>query len=84
MEKSVVKGESRTGDLALLKDRILMRQGKPQQYGSQVVFNKTTGSQEFYQIADEKNVNVRRANVGLEPLEEYAKYFGIDYKLPKD
>ena len=81
MQKSVDEGESSPSDLALLQDRVLMRQGKKQIYGSQVVFNKT-GGQEFYPIEDEKNVNIRRAKVGLQPLEEYAKYFGIEYKLP--
>ena len=80
-KQSVEQGESRASDLAYLEDRILMRQGKKQLYGSQVVFNNT-GGQEFYPIEDEKNVNVRRKNVGLQPLEEYASYFGIDYKLP--
>jgi len=82
MRQSVEKGESRPADLALLEDRVLMRQGKKQIYGSQVVFNKS-GGQEFYPIEDEKNVNVRREKVGLQPIEEYAKYFGIEYKLPK-
>jgi hypothetical protein len=82
MQKSVDEGESNAGDFALLQDRLLMRQGKPQIYGSQVVFDKT-GAPVFYKIEDEKNVNSRRAKVGLQPIEEYAKYFGIDYKLPK-
>jgi len=82
LQKSVEQGESRPADLALLQDRVLMRQGKKQIYGSQVVFNKTTGAQEFYPIEDEKNVNIRREKVGLQPMEEYAKHFGIDYKLP--
>ncbi len=80
MQKSVDISESRPSDLALLQDRILMRQGKNQIYGSQVVFNKT-GGQEFYPIEDEKNVNQRRAKVGLQPIEEYAKFFGIEYKF---
>ena len=57
-----------------------MRQGKNQIYGSQVV-NSKTGELVFYPIEDEKNVNIRRAKVGLQPIEEYAKYFGIEYKL---
>jgi hypothetical protein len=84
MEESVNEGESRPVDLAMLEDRILMRQGKKQIYGSQVVFNKVTGDQEFYPIEDEKHVNIRRAKVGMVPLEEYAIYFGIDYKLPTE
>jgi len=84
LEQSVDAGESRPMDLAMMQDRILMRQGKKRLYGSQVVFNKITGDQEFYPIEDEKNVNVRRAKVGLEPMEEYASHFGIDYKLPRE
>lgn len=81
LQESVDKGESSQSDAAMLQDRILMRQGKKQIYGSQVVFNKT-GGQEFYPIEDEKNVNLRRAKVGMQPIEEYAIYFGIEYKLP--
>ena len=83
MEKSVAEGESRASELAYLDDRIRMRQGKPQRYGSQVITNPQTGAQEFYVIEDEEHVNERRAAAGLEPLEEYAQYFGIDYHLPK-
>jgi hypothetical protein len=82
MQKSVEEGESQMTDFALLQDRVLMRQGKKQIYGSQVVFNKE-GGHEFYPIEDEKNVNVRRKKIGMQPLEEYATYFGIDYKLPE-
>jgi len=84
MNESVAKGESRSQDLALLEDRILMRQGKKQIYGSQVTFNNTTGDQELWPIEDEMNVNVRRSNVGLEPIEEYAEHFGIEYKPVKE
>lgn len=79
LQASVKRGGSKPSNLALLQDRILMRKGLPQIYGSQVVFNKETGNQEFYQIDDEVNVNERRAKVGLMPIEEYAKFFGIEY-----
>jgi hypothetical protein len=81
LQRSVELGESRPSNLALMQDRILMRQGKNQIYGSQVVTNER-GEQVFYPIEDEKNVNIRRAKIGMQPLEEYAKLFGIDYKLP--
>ena len=84
LQKSVEEGESKPSNLALLQDRILMRQGKKQIYGSQVVFNKTTGAQEFHPIEDEKNVDARRAKMGMQSLEDYAKLFGIDYKLPNE
>lgn len=80
---SVNEGESRECDLAYLIDRVYMRQGKKQVYGSQVVPNKITGAMEFYPIEDEENLNSRREKAGLQPIEEYAKYFGIEYKSPK-
>ena len=79
--QSVMDSQSRPCDLALLQDRVLMRQGKKQLYGSQVVYNKR-GGEEFWQIEDEANVNTRREKMGLPPIEEYAKIFGIEYKLP--
>jgi hypothetical protein len=84
MKNAVKEGKARAADLALLEDRVLVTQGKEQLYGSQVKTDLSTGKMEFYPIYDEANVNKRRAAVGLQPLEEYAKYFGIDYKLPKE
>lgn len=80
--ESVRKGESQPADAALMQDRMLMYQDKKQIYGSQVVFDDN-GNPVFHPIEDEKNVNSRRASVGLEPIEEYAKFFGIVYKAPK-
>lgn len=83
LQKSVADSESRPCDLALLEDRILMRQEKKQLYGSQIRFNQVTGQQELWPIEDEINVNERRARVGLQPIEEYLNYFGIEYFPPK-
>ena len=82
MQEAVKKGKAKAQSLALLEDRILTNQGKEQIYGSQVRTNEE-GKFEFFPIKDEPNVNKRRASVGLDPLEEYAKYFGINYVLPK-
>lgn len=82
MRQAVQQGKAKSDQLALLEDRVLTGQGKPQIYGSQVKALKT-GKYEFFPIGDERNVNKRRAAVGLEPLEVYARNFGIDYHLPK-
>ncbi len=84
MQESVGRGESRPGELAYLEDRILMRRGEKQKYGSQVSYNQKTGASEFWPIADEKNVNKRRAELYMQPIEEYAKAFGIEYKVSAD
>jgi hypothetical protein len=82
MREAVKLGKASPASLALLEDRILTNQGKEQIYGSQVRWNEQAGKNEFFPIFDEKNVNKRRASAGLEPLEEYAKHFGIEYVLP--
>lgn len=81
MREAVKVGAARPEDLALVEDRLLTEQGKPQIYGSQVRVD-STGKAKFFPIADEAHVDERRASVGLEPLESYARYFGIDYHPP--
>lgn len=83
MREAVKQKKAAPEHLALLEDRVLIKQGKPQIYGSQVKTN-AAGKNEFYPILDEKNVNARRASAGLEPLEKYARYFDIIYEIPKD
>ena len=81
MRKAVKEKKADPRNLALLEDRVLIKQGKEQIYGSQVRTD-SLGRNSFHPILDEPNVNKRRASVGLGPLEEYAKIFGIDYKAP--
>lgn len=76
---AVSTGELRPDNLALLEDRILMREGKKQLYGTQLKTNDK-GAWEFYPIEDEPNVDKRRLAAGLPPLAEYAKHFGLQYQ----
>ncbi|PKL37398.1 MAG: hypothetical protein CVV41_22850 [Candidatus Riflebacteria bacterium HGW-Riflebacteria-1] len=80
----LLKLAAESGDLskssfAIFEDRILVREGKNQKYGSQLKIDQNTGKYSFYPIEDEENVNKRRSEVGLESLDEYAKRFGIEY-----
>lgn len=81
MKNAVKKGDARAIDLALMEDRTLCFQRKKQIYGTQL--NTDTKVPKFYPIKDEPNVNKRRAAMGLEPIEEYAKSWGFVYILPK-
>lgn len=80
LQQSVSAGESQGNDLALLEDRILMRKGEKQKYGSQILINPGSGQPELHPIADPQNVNKRRAAVGLGPIEAYLKRWGIEFK----
>jgi hypothetical protein len=80
MQKAVNERKARPSDLALLEDRVLMRQKKKQLYGSQLMKGET-GGWIIYPIEDANNVDVRRAKVGLEPIAEYAGHFGLTWNL---
>ena len=80
----LIREETRKGglapqNLALMEDRVLVFQGQPQVYGSQVRTNTSTGKAEFFPIAEEARVDERRATMGLGTLADYAKGFGMEY-----
>jgi len=70
----VAAGEMRASSLALLEDRVRLREGKPQLYGSQVTRNPA-GQWEARDLEDPEKVDERRASVGLPPLAEYLAGF---------
>ena len=74
IEEAVKKGDLSKQQYALMKDRILMDDGKPQLYGSQIKNGK------LYELEAPDSVNERRKEMELEPLEEYLKNFNIEYK----
>jgi len=60
-------------NIAYLEDRVRVHQGMKQVYGTQ--FIEVDGKYIPQPIEDEENVEVRRAEIGMEPLSEYAKNF---------
>ncbi|WP_339793306.1 DUF6624 domain-containing protein [uncultured Imperialibacter sp.] len=81
LKASVLKGESSGSHLALLEDSIQMRNGQPQTYGSQITNDKESGQQIVYEIKDPEYVNQRRKEVGLGPIQEYVKRWGIEWTV---
>lgn len=79
--EAVKQGKAKASHYALLLDRTNMHQDKLQVYGSQgsMAGNSKTY---FFPIADEPNVNKRRLEIGLSPLEDYARLFDMSYTLP--
>lgn len=77
------QGEIYKEDWALLLDRVRVNEGKKQVFGSQVHKNPETGIIELYPVEDEKNLNKRRAEIDLMPIEKYLKFMGIEYIAPK-
>jgi len=73
IEKAVKNGDLSKEQYALMKDRILMDEGKPQIFGSQIINGK------LYDLEAPETVNARRQEMGLEPIEDYLKRFDITF-----
>ena len=83
MRAAVKNGKAQASQLALMEDRSALEHGKKQIYGSQIARDEKTNKYYIRPIEDEPNVDIRRVAVGLSSLEDYARQWDIDYKLPK-
>lgn len=79
MREAVKNGRARGADLALLEDRVNMRNGRKQIYGSQIKRDADSGAYYIYPIEEPENVDKRRAEAGLGPLAEYVSIWGLQW-----
>jgi hypothetical protein len=78
VRSSYESGKLSAWSYALLLDRVLTREGKPQVYGMSV--NHWAGNEPvLYPIEDEANVDKRRMKIGLPPLSEYLERLKRQY-----
>lgn len=84
LEKAVKDNKLEASNYAILVDRIAMREGKRQIYGSQIVVIDNKGAV-LWPVEDIDNVDQRRATVKLTPtLEEYvSKNTGKKWSIEK-
>lgn len=71
-------GKTLSSNLAILEDRIAMREGKKQLYGSQGFTDKATGITYIYPVADVDNLDKRRQSMGLPPMKTYAANWDLE------
>ena len=83
MREAVARNEAEGSQLALLEDRINMRQGKRQVFGSQIGVDQKTGEYYVYPLMDPDKVDEYRSSVGLQPLAEYVKIWGMTWDKAK-
>lgn len=57
----------------------MLRRGLKQIYGTRVFWDDAGKKWVLSPIEDQKDVDKKRAQVGLPPIKDYLKYFGIDY-----
>ena len=81
MVRDAVKaGDVRASSFALLEDRIAVRNGKKQLYGTQLGM-KQDGTYYLDELEDPDNVDKRRASVGLGPLADYLQQWNLKWDV---
>ena len=78
LEGAADRGDLRWSSLAFFVDRLRIRTGSDQWFGTQFFRNPDTGKKELYNIEASDWVDERRAAIGLVPLEIYAKRYDLD------
>lgn len=68
LQDAVARGDASQSDLAYLMDRVLMRRGEPQIYGTQ--YQVRAGVLELWTVRDPSGLDQRRAALGLQPEAE--------------
>jgi len=81
LEKAFKDGEASGSNYAYLFDRVALKLGNKQRFGSQAM--GTDDGMQFSPIEDEWLVNERRAEYKVNPsIEEYAERMGFEYTVP--
>ncbi|MES2619909.1 MAG: DUF6624 domain-containing protein, partial [Bacteroidota bacterium] len=75
LEEKVKQSKASKSNYAYLYDRVMMNTNREQLYGTQMREDKNTGKMHPARLKEPKQVDERRKEVGLEPLEDYLKLF---------
>lgn len=75
MEQAVAAGTARPRELAFLRDRTLVNEGRRQVYGTQIAGVREDGSPVPWPCEEPERVDELRAEAGIEPFAEYVAKF---------
>lgn len=81
LKKAANDGELKWKTLALLLDRINIRNGLTQKYGTQIGTNPIDKSLYFQEIENPHKIDSIRNTVGLGPIQDYAKHFQLVWNV---
>lgn len=81
MREAVKKGNAHAAHLALLEDRVALGKGEKQIYGSQIGQDEATGEYYVLPLIDPDNVDKRRKEVELGPIQDYISDWGITWNV---
>ncbi|MGE0568491.1 MAG: DUF6624 domain-containing protein [Bacteroidia bacterium] len=83
LKKACESNEAEWQDYALMKDRVLLGEGKKQLFGSQVKYNEKEKKYELSPLENPEEVDKRRMKMGLGPLKHYVSNWGIEFNVPQ-
>jgi hypothetical protein len=78
-----LRAQERLQEYALLYDRLQIRRGLPQRYGTQIGWTEDD-SKGLLPIETLEEIDATRAAVGLEPLDDYLARFELDERRVLD
>lgn len=81
LQDAVKKGNASSSGLAMLEDRIEIRNNRKQIYGSQIGRDPVSNNYFVSPLIDPDNVDKRRAEVGLGTISEYVKNWGMTWDI---
>ena len=81
LQAAVEKGDGSKDQLALLTDRVLILEGKKQRYGTQIGIDTLTKKFFLSPTEDLVNLDKRRKEMGLPPINEYLARWNIKWEL---
>ena len=81
MREAVKNGKAKGNGLALLEDRVALKQGRVQTYGSQVLWSNAKNKYFILPLDNPDKVDIRRAAVGLKPIAEYVSTWNIKWDV---
>jgi tetratricopeptide (TPR) repeat protein len=81
LRDAVKKGNAGPASLALLEDRVAIREGRKQRYGSQIGIIPNTNEHYVLPLEDPDNVDKRRMEMGLAPMAVYLSNWELNWNV---
>jgi len=78
LKKAEREGNILSSNVALIEDRIAIREGRNQTYGSQFYVDPESKKNIVYPLENVEDVDRLRKSVGLQPMKEYVKDWSIE------
>lgn len=81
MIEAVNQNKAPKSQLAHIEDKVDLKQGQRQKYGTQIGTNQKTGASFVFPLTDPDKVDELRKEAGLESMADYVKNFGMTWDL---